>query len=135
VTITDTARLRKMSKHEHKFFMLWDACGGPKLQSEYRFHPTRKWRFDFAYPIYPHGGFAIELQGGVWRRGGGAHRGSGFERDCEKLLEANLAGWTVFQLNEKQIVAPTLQRIIALIDRVHLPITPTAADFIAGRAG
>ncbi len=53
---------------------------GTEPQSEYRFHPTRKWRFDFAYPEQK---IAIEIEGGTWIGGRHIHP-IGFEKDCEK---------------------------------------------------
>jgi very-short-patch-repair endonuclease len=67
--------------------------GLPEPEREYRFHPTRRWRFDFAWPDYM---LAAEVEGGVWVRG--AHnRGAGFIKDCIKYNEAALLGWTVLR--------------------------------------
>ena len=41
---------------------------GLETKREYRFHPTREWRFDFAIPAAH---VAIEVEGGVWN--GGRH--------------------------------------------------------------
>lgn len=41
---------------------------------EHRFHPARRWRFDFAWPELL---FAVEVEGGIWT-GGRHNRGSGF---------------------------------------------------------
>lgn len=60
----------------------------PKL--EFTFSEERKFRFDFAWPDYR---LYLELQGGTWRGGGGAHRGSGAIRDMEKFSEASILGW------------------------------------------
>jgi very-short-patch-repair endonuclease len=66
---------------------------------EYKFHPERRWRFDFAYPIIK---VAIEVEGGTWA--GGRHtRGYGFEADCEKYNEAALAGWSVIRVTPKMV--------------------------------
>lgn len=63
----------------------------PEPVREYRFHPVRKWRFDFAWPDLR---VAAEVEGGIYA--GGRHtRGSGFEKDAEKYNEAMLLGWSV----------------------------------------
>lgn len=68
-------------------------AGIPKPEREHRFHATRRWRFDFAWPTYR---VAAEVEGGTWS--GGRHtRGSGFERDAEKYNAAAVAGWTVLR--------------------------------------
>jgi hypothetical protein len=36
----------------------------------FRFHAERKWRFDMAFPDHR---IALEVDGGIWRKGGGAH--------------------------------------------------------------
>jgi very-short-patch-repair endonuclease len=66
---------------------------------EYRFHPTRRWRFDAAFPEKKIG---IEIDGGVFI--GGRHtRGVGFRKDCEKINAAGLLGWRVFRFLPDQI--------------------------------
>lgn len=71
--------------------------GEPKR--EYRFHPVRKWKFDFAYPERM---VAVEAEGGVFS--GGRHtRGMGFVNDCEKYNMAVLMGWKVLRYTSKDI--------------------------------
>lgn len=66
----------------------------PTPVREFKFHPTRKWRLDFAWPGHK---VAVECEGGVWT--GGRHtRGSGFIEDCRKYAAASLAGWVVFRV-------------------------------------
>ena len=61
-----------------------DAAGLPEPVREFKFHPTRRWRFDFAWPDHK---VAAEVEGGTWT--GGRHtRGSGFEKDCHKYNAA-----------------------------------------------
>ena len=68
-------------------------AGLPKPQVEYRFHPTRRWRFDYAWPDLK---LAVEYEGGTWS--GGRHtRALGYAKDCEKYNEAALLGWKVFR--------------------------------------
>jgi len=71
----------------------------PEPVREHKFHPTRKWRFDFAWPARM---IAVEVDGGTWA--GGRHtRGAGFEKDCEKLNAATLLGWRVFRFTTGMI--------------------------------
>ncbi|WP_244875256.1 endonuclease domain-containing protein [Vibrio litoralis] len=71
----------------------------PMPVEEFRFHPERKWRFDFAYPNHK---VAIEVEGGTWS--GGRHtRGSGYEKDCEKYNAASLLGWSVYRFTSTMI--------------------------------
>jgi very-short-patch-repair endonuclease len=65
----------------------------PAPEREYRFHPTRMWRFDFAWPAQR---IAVEVEGGVYV--GGRHtRGRGFVNDCTKLNAAAAMGYRVFR--------------------------------------
>lgn len=71
---------------------------------EYRFHATRKWRFDYAWPRWK---VALEVEGGVFgftdpktglRRSGGAHSSiTGIKRDIEKYNHAAAMGWLVIR--------------------------------------
>jgi very-short-patch-repair endonuclease len=103
----------KVSKLEQRFEFLWRLLNGPDLEREYRFHPTRKWRADFAHlPSRT----LIEIEGGIWVRG--RHTTPrGFAADAEKYLEATLDGWRVLRLVDQQIKAPTIERIVALCAR------------------
>lgn len=67
--------------------------------AEHRFHPIRKWRFDWAWVPQK---IALEVQGGVWT--GGKHgRGAGIVKDHEKLNAAQALGWRVIQLTPGQV--------------------------------
>lgn len=79
-----------------------DAC------SEYRFHPDRKWRADFAIPSAK---ILIEIDGGVWS--GGRHtRGAGFLGDMEKLTSAAVLGYRVLRYAPKDCNAKNVSRIL-----------------------
>ncbi len=73
---------------------------------EYHFHPTRKWRADYAFPDLD---LLIELEGGVWASdaedgGPGRHtRGVGFCKDLEKYKEAIVQGWQVLRVTPDQV--------------------------------
>ena len=82
---------------------------------EYRFHPTRLWRFDYALPAYR---IALEVEGGVWT--GGRHNlPIGFLRDMEKYNTATLMGWKVFRCVPKELLSPkTLDMLRAAIEQM-----------------
>ena len=88
-----------MSDLEDSLVAELHALGEKNFQREHRFHPTRRWRFDLAWPNLL---IACEVEGGTWN--GGRHtRGSGFEADCEKYNAATLLGWSVLRVTGKMI--------------------------------
>jgi len=73
----------------------------PMPRTEYRFHPTRRWRMDLCFPACKIG---IEVDGGVWIPGGGRHtRGAGFIKDSEKLNEAAILGYRMLRFTPGQV--------------------------------
>ena len=64
--------------------------GLPAPDREVKFHPTRGWRFDAAWPEQQ---IAIEYQGGVFYRQASHSSIAGILRDYEKFTEASIAGW------------------------------------------
>lgn len=74
-------------------------AGLPTPVVEYRFHPTRRWRFDYAWPALK---LALEIEGGVWTRG--RHTSpKGFLADMEKYNAAACLGWRVIRVTPKSI--------------------------------
>lgn len=69
------------------------AVGLPAPVTELRFAPPRRWRFDYAWEA---DGLALEVDGGGWINGRHS-RGSGIEKDCEKLNAAIARGWRVLR--------------------------------------
>ena len=69
-----------------------------KLEAEYKFHPVRKWRFDYAIPDLM---IAIEIEGGSWVQGRHT-RGKGYQGDMEKYNTAQLMGWKVLRYTPEQ---------------------------------
>lgn len=85
--------------HAIGFARICVMAGLPAPEAEYRFHPTRRWRFDWAFPDQK---VALEIEGGVWT--GGRHtRGAGYVRDIEKYNHATLAGWRVLRVTPGQL--------------------------------
>lgn len=76
---------------------------GVAFEPEYVFHPTRQWRFDVALPDHR---IAIEIEGGIWKHGGGGHsHPMHIERDIEKYNAAAQLGWRVFRFMPDKHVA------------------------------
>jgi len=94
--------------------MLWRMVvdGLPSPVKEYRFHPTRKWLFDFAYPDQK---IAIEVEGGTWVQGRHS-RGSGFQADCEKYNTATLLGWKVLRFTRAMVEGNATETIKQLLE-------------------
>jgi hypothetical protein len=73
--------------------------GLPEPMREFKFHPTRKWRFDLAWPELM---IALEVEGGTWISG--AHvRGAHYSKDCEKYNNATQMGWKVYRVTTEMI--------------------------------
>ncbi len=72
----------------------------PLPEREYRFEPSRRWRFDFAWPDML---IAVEVEGGT-RHQGRHNRHEGFENDCEKYNHAALVyGWYVLRFTSDMV--------------------------------
>lgn len=91
------------------------AAGLPAPQLEVRFHPTRRWRLDLAWPdrlIY------VEVDGGTWI-GGRHNRGQGYERDCEKLNAAAVAGWRGLRVTTAMVKDGRALNMVEQLLKVH----------------
>ena len=81
-----------MSHVEDEFKFQLRCLGLPVGESEYKFHPDRRWRFDIAWPDKM---IAVEIEGGKYIS---RHRTmAGFEKDCEKYNTATDMGWQVYR--------------------------------------
>lgn len=85
------------------------AMGLPLPVLEHPFHPTRKWRFDWAWPDLM---VALEQEGVVYPTAKGDHRLSGrhvsvkgFKEDVEKYAEAFRIGWRVLRVMPEHITS------------------------------
>ena len=81
-------------------FELWlqrttEGHGIPEPVPQYQFHPTRQWRFDFAWPGQK---VAVEIDGLVYGGRGGHQTVDGILKDCEKHEAALLDGWRVYRV-------------------------------------
>lgn len=73
--------------------------GLPAPTPEYTFHPTRKWRYDYAWVDKR---VCLEVEGGVWMAGRHS-RGAGMLKDMEKYNAAACLGWRVLKVTPKAL--------------------------------
>ena len=101
---TKVSRTRKATAPQASsdlFTVLCRSDLGVECVKEYRFHSTRKWRFDYAIPEHK---IAIEVEGGVWT--GGRHTSpKGFLGDMEKYNTATVMGWRVLRTTPEDLLA------------------------------
>ncbi len=71
----------------------------PNPHREPRFHATRLWRFDYAWPAWS---LALEVDGGIWRQGRHT-RGAGWLKDTEKLNCAASMGWRLLRCTPQML--------------------------------
>lgn len=94
------------------------------MTTQHAFHPTRKWRFDFAWPDAK---LALEVDGGTFS--GGRHtRGKGFEEDCIKLNEAAKLGWFVLRATGRLVKNASVAADVGImLQQRHPASQPTPA--------
>jgi very-short-patch-repair endonuclease len=71
----------------------------PEPEYEFRFHPTRRWRIDCAWPAHK---LAVEIEGGAYCQGRHV-RGTGFIADMCKYNELTLMGWSLLRFTPQQV--------------------------------
>lgn len=110
----------KGSSLERTAAMLFAAHGLPPWEREYTFHPTRKYRFDYAWPDHR---VALEIQGGTYKvkkdgaKEQGAHsRGRRQRSDFEKCNAAVLLHWRLFYADTDMVttgvIVDTLKEVL-----------------------
>ena len=87
------------SNYDAAIVLKWFAQHDLFPVAEYKFHETRKWRFDFAFPASL---VALEVEGGVWT--GGRHTTpAGYVKDIEKYNTAGSMGWIVLRVTPDEL--------------------------------
>lgn len=99
--IDDTLNIKNKNNRFDKFITLVRLDLALDVWPEFYFTIEKQYRFDYAIPLHTTGAIlriAIECDGGVWRKGGGAHSHPlNIERDIEKSTLAAVEGWTVIR--------------------------------------
>ena len=91
---------------------------GLQFRREWRFHPTRLWRFDYVLGNFvdsqhwEHDFIALEIEGGLFVRGRHS-RAKGYEQDCIKYSTAAMLGWRVLRFSTQQVLRGTAKAFLA----------------------
>lgn len=122
--VTKRKRPAGPSDLEVQFANLW-AIAGDRSRRPVTEHPFaesigRKWRIDFAWPDVKVG---VEIEGGVYRPGGGTALGghnsaTGFQKDIEKYNSANDLGWRIYRftgVDLRQRPTQVIEQVLAAI--------------------
>ena len=86
-------------KHDYGLDRMLESIGYLNCIPEFKFHPTRKWRSDYAFPIHR---LLIEIEGGTWISGRHNHPGS-ILKDFEKYNEAAIEGYQILRFTPQQV--------------------------------
>lgn len=99
------------SRIEQQFLARWS---GPAYATEYRFHPTRQWRLDYAWPAAK---VAVEVEGAIFSRGKSGHNsGMGIARDADKANAAQMLGWIYLRITDKTNLDDFIHGLTALLE-------------------
>lgn len=81
------------------FLKLLEDASLPLPRLEFKFHPSRKWRADYAWPDH---GLILEVEGAVWTHGRHT-RGSGFVKDMQKYNAAAMLGFRILRVQPREL--------------------------------
>lgn len=115
----------KVHKQKHNPALVtafFASYGIPDPEFEYRFHPTRKWRFDIAWDevaitVGEAMGYRsiqkvyLEVQGGIWISGG-HNRGAQMKKDWEKYNAATELGWRPLFCEPRDLITKATAEMI-----------------------
>ena len=76
---------------------------GLHYETEFQFHPTRKWRADYAVRRRSGPPLLVEVEGGSMMNGR-HNRAQGFENDCQKYAEAMVLGYRILRVTSLQVM-------------------------------
>ena len=89
----------------------------PMPVCEHKFHPTRGWKFDYAWPEEK---VALEVDGGIWVAGRHT-RGAGWLKDTDKLNAACCEGWRMLRCTPQQLLSDDLLATLCAALAWHAP--------------
>jgi very-short-patch-repair endonuclease len=101
--VSRSRRASRAFDFEALFAFQLQASGAPQWERQYRFaHELgREWRWDFAWPGLK---LAVEIQGGIWKKGGGAHsHPTDILRNMAKHNDGAKLGWRLLQFSTDEV--------------------------------
>jgi very-short-patch-repair endonuclease len=95
---------------EKRFESVWELISQIPLKRQIKgIIPGRRYVYDFQLTGT---NILIEIQGGIWARGYSGHTsGAGIKRDTDKVNQAQLNGYYIFQLTEEKLNVKYLEQI------------------------
>lgn len=111
-----TPRQVEAARQGRRVYAIARSCrrlGLPEPERELRFHPTRRWRFDLAWPAAR---VAFEYEGGAEFRSKDPNHHTtpaGYRNDCEKYNAAQILGWTVIRGTASMVDDGTAAQAVA----------------------
>jgi len=111
---------RKASTLERDFYSVWRSMfrSQPKPRREFRFHQTRQWRIDFAWPAYR---VAVEVDGGIFLKRGHVG-GVQFAADAEKHNAMVMMGWRLLRyttVDMRKRPVQVAEEVVALLKKIQ----------------
>lgn len=106
---------------EEKFLILWKNYypNAPLPVREFRFHPPRLFRFDFAFIDNK---IAIEIEGGLYMAKSGHTNIKGYISNCDKNNLWVSDGWKVFRFTEKHLRERPQESLLAVFSALTSPL-------------
>ena len=100
--LSSSAEIKQLAKRgpkeqlENSFLSHWVLLfpNLPLPVRQLKFHPERKWRWDFAWD-FPDIKLAVEIQGGSWMKRSGHNTAAGQTKDYEKWRAGVSLGWKI----------------------------------------
>ncbi len=97
-----------MTELEDLLLLEIEAAELPAPECQYKFHGSRKWKADFAWPCYR---VIAEVNGGTYQHMGHT-TGAGVHRDYEKQNAAQLMGYIYLEFDRAMIEDGTAVKTI-----------------------
>ena len=126
MNLTEARRLAAKAKREQFERLFAHQCAvvgiaAPIPQYQFARELGRFWTADFAWPDLK---LLVEVDGGIWRSGGGAHsRPSAILRDMAKHNDATLLGWRVLRFSTDEVKSGHALRFVErmMVSRETIP--------------